>query len=86
MNGSKGRELASARALVEDFAHRADVGGNRDVLVVGFHRTHVAAVWRGRPDGTPVPGAFGGDLAAPVLFNIFAVLPAVPLPPQPNGR
>jgi membrane carboxypeptidase/penicillin-binding protein PbpC len=22
----------------------------------------------GRADGTPVPGAFGGDLAAPVLF------------------
>ena len=40
----------------------------------------------GRPDGTPVPGAFGADLAAPVLFQAFARLkPALdaqrPAPP-----
>jgi penicillin-binding protein 1C len=39
----------------------------------------------GRPDGTPVPGAFGADMAAPVLFEAFArVKPALdPLPPPP---
>nr|WP_272911737.1 penicillin-binding protein 1C [Loktanella sp. M215] len=59
--------------------------GNRDALAVGFDGAHVAAVWLGRPDGTPVPGAFGGDLAAPVLFDIFAALPDVPLAPPPPG-
>lgn len=57
--------------------------GNRDALAVGFDGGHVVAVWLGRPDGTPVPGAFGGDLAAPVLFDMFAVLPDTPLPPAP---
>jgi penicillin-binding protein 1C len=39
----------------------------------------------GRADGTPVPGAFGGDLAAPVLFRVFDRLKPVPdpLPPPP---
>ncbi len=39
----------------------------------------------GRPDGSPVPGAFGGDLAAPVLFEVFQrIKPALtPLPPPP---
>jgi penicillin-binding protein 1C len=41
----------------------------------------------GRPDGTPVPGAFGADLAAPVLFQAFARLkprldPQPPAPPS----
>ena len=57
--------------------------GHRDALALGFDGAHVGAVWLGRPDGTPVPGAFGGDLAAPVLFDLFDALPAVPLPPPP---
>lgn len=57
--------------------------GFRDALAVGFDGAHVGAVWLGRPDGTPVPGAFGGDLAAPVLFDLFDALPAAPLPPPP---
>lgn len=59
--------------------------GHRDALAVGFDGRHVAGVWMGRADGAPIPGAFGGDLAAPVLFEIFGRLkPAfVPLPPPP---
>lgn len=59
--------------------------GHRDALAVGFDGAHVVAVWMGRADGTPVPGAFGGDLAAPVLFDAFRRLkPALtPLPPPP---
>ncbi|MDQ2095646.1 penicillin-binding protein 1C [Rhodalgimonas zhirmunskyi] len=45
--------------------------GHRDAWAVGFDGRHVAAVWMGRADGTPVPGAFGGDLAAPVLLELF---------------
>ena len=45
----------------------------------------VAGVWIGRPDGTPVPGAFGGDLAAPLLFEALgrAAPQSTPLPPPP---
>ncbi|WP_287884907.1 MULTISPECIES: penicillin-binding protein 1C [Paracoccus] len=57
--------------------------GHRDALAVGFDGARVGAVWLGRPDGTPVPGAFGGDLAAPVLFDLFDALPSVALPPPP---
>ncbi|WP_212522707.1 penicillin-binding protein 1C [Actibacterium sp. MT2.3-13A] len=59
--------------------------GHRDAWAVGFDGAHVVAVWMGRADGTPVPGAFGGELAAPVLFEAFARLKPrpVPLPPPP---
>jgi penicillin-binding protein 1C len=40
--------------------------GHRDAWAIGFDGAHVAGVWIGRADGTPVPGAFGGDLAAPM--------------------
>lgn len=46
--------------------------GHRDAWAVGFDGRHVVGVWMGRPDGTPVPGAFGGDLAAPIMFDAFA--------------
>lgn len=59
--------------------------GHRDALAVGFDGRHVGGVWMGRADGTPVPGAFGGDLAAPVLFELFdrAQAGGTPLPPPP---
>jgi penicillin-binding protein 1C len=59
--------------------------GHRDAWALGWNGRYVAAVWIGRPDGTPVPGAFGGDLAAPVLFEALsrASLRAQPLPPPP---
>ncbi|WP_261397989.1 penicillin-binding protein 1C [Maritimibacter alkaliphilus] len=59
--------------------------GHRDAWAVGFDGRHVAAVWIGRPDGTPVPGAFGAEAAAPILFEVFQRLkPALdPLPPPP---
>ncbi len=45
--------------------------GHRDAWAIGFDGAHVIGVWMGRADGTPVPGAFGGELAAPVLFQAF---------------
>lgn len=59
--------------------------GHRDAWAIGFDGRHVAGVWMGRADGTPVPGAFGADLAAPLLFRTFdrLGLPAIPLPPPP---
>ena len=59
--------------------------GHRDAWAVGFDGENVIGVWMGRPDGTPVPGAFGADLAAPVLFQAFARLKPglTPQPPAP---
>lgn len=59
--------------------------GHRDAWAIGFDGAHVIGVWIGRADGTPVPGAFGGDLAAPVLFQAFGrVKPEfTPLAPPP---
>ncbi|MFD1009451.1 penicillin-binding protein 1C [Oceanisphaera ostreae] len=59
--------------------------GHRDAWAIGFDGTHVIGVWMGRADGTPVPGVFGADLAAPLLFQAFArvkrKLEPLPLPP-----
>ncbi|HEY0213987.1 MAG TPA: penicillin-binding protein 1C [Paenirhodobacter sp.] len=69
--------------------------GHRDALAVGYDGRYVAGVWLGRADGTPVPGAFGGDVAAPVLFELMdrvgaARVPLGPPPPDtlilPNAR
>ena len=59
--------------------------GHRDAWAIGFDGRYVAGVWIGRPDGTPVPGAFGGELAAPILFELVGLLgdEAIPLPPPP---
>ena len=61
--------------------------GHRDAWAVGFDGAHVAGVWTGRADGTPVPGAFGGEMAAPVLFEALGRAedrfePLAPPPPE----
>jgi penicillin-binding protein 1C len=57
--------------------------GHRDTWAIGFDGEHVIGVWMGRPDGTPIPGAYGGDLAAPVLFEAFQRLKSAPTPLMP---
>jgi penicillin-binding protein 1C len=59
--------------------------GHRDAWAIGFDGSHVVGVWMGRADGTPVPGAFGADVAAPVLFQAFNRLKGKldPQPPAP---
>jgi penicillin-binding protein 1C len=67
-------------------AHKTGTSyGHRDAWAIGFDGRHVVGIWMGRADGTPVPGAFGADLAAPVLFQAFARMkPALdPQPPAP---
>lgn len=61
--------------------------GHRDALALGFDGAHVAGVWAGRADGTPVPGMYGAEVALPVLFEVFARLGPrpVPLAPAPPG-
>ncbi|MFC0406705.1 penicillin-binding protein 1C [Roseomonas elaeocarpi] len=57
--------------------------GGRDAWSLGFDGAHVAAVWVGRPDGTPMPGATGRALALPILSRLFSLLPPAPLSPLP---
>lgn len=59
--------------------------GYRDAWAIGFDGRHVIGVWLGRADATPLPGALGVDVAAPVLFEAFSRLkPQVePLAPPP---
>lgn len=61
--------------------------GHRDTWAIGYDGQHVIGVWMGRADGTPVPGAFGAELAAPVLFKAFQrvkpeAAPFAPPPPE----
>lgn len=59
--------------------------GHRDALAVGFDGAHVVGVWVGRADGATVPGMFGVDVAAPLLFEVFGQFGTGPvaLPPAP---
>jgi penicillin-binding protein 1C len=52
--------------------------GGRDAWALGFDHRHVAGVWVGRPDGTPIPGLTGRGAALPRLADVFALLPAAP--------
>ncbi|MEM9579440.1 MAG: penicillin-binding protein 1C [Pseudomonadota bacterium] len=61
--------------------------GHRDAWAIGFDGRYAAGVWMGRADGTAVPGVFGGDLAAPLLFQLMdlvssEVTPLAPPPPE----
>ena len=60
--------------------------GYRDAWSVGFDGKHTVGVWVGRPDGAPVPGLVGREVAAPILFDAFARLgPPTALPRPPTG-
>lgn len=49
--------------------------GFRDAWAVGVSDRYTVGVWVGRPDGTPNPGFFGANVAAPLLVDIFNALP-----------
>ncbi|MCD6025877.1 MAG: pbpC [Solimicrobium sp.] len=49
--------------------------GFRDAWALGINHQYTVGVWVGRPDGTPNPGFFGANIAAPLLVNIFNALP-----------
>ncbi|GAA5178439.1 penicillin-binding protein 1C [Niveibacterium umoris] len=64
--------------------------GFRDAWAVGVTDRYTIGVWIGRPDGTPNPGFFGANVAAPLLKDIVAALPgaqagAVRKPPPGVG-
>ena len=48
--------------------------GFRDAWAVGVSDRHTVGVWVGRPDGTPNPGFFGANIAAPLLVDVFSAI------------
>ena len=58
--------------------------GFRDAWALGVTDTWTLGVWVGRPDGTPNPGFFGANAAAPLLRDIVYALPEGP--PKERAR
>jgi penicillin-binding protein 1C len=52
--------------------------GFRDAWAIGITPKNVVAVWVGNADGEGRAGLIGVQTAAPVMFDIFRLLPAVP--------
>lgn len=65
-SGNPGRQLAWKTGTSFGF---------RDAWAVGVTDRWTIGVWVGRPDGTPNPGFFGANVAAPLLQDIVAALP-----------
>jgi len=49
--------------------------GFRDAWAIGFNADYVVGVWAGNADGEGRPGLTGVTCAAPLLFDIFDLLP-----------
>jgi len=69
--------------------------GFRDAWAVGYSASHTVGVWVGRTDGTPRPGQYGRNTAAPILFKAFDLIgdnvglsvdaaPGAAITPAPN--
>ena len=50
--------------------------GFRDAWAIGSDGQFVVGVWAGNADGEGRPGLTGIDVAAPILFDLFGLLPA----------
>ncbi len=49
--------------------------GNKDAWAIGVTKDHVVGIWVGNADGEGRPNVTGVTSAAPVLFDVFDVLP-----------
>ena len=64
--------IARPRAI----AHKTGTSyGFRDAWALGFDADYTVGAWVGRPDGSPSPGYYGRNTAAPLLFRVFDLLP-----------
>ena len=61
----------------QDFAWKTGTSyGYRDAWAFAVNGAYTIGVWVGRPDGTPSPGHYGAQTAAPVLFQVMDMLQA----------
>jgi len=61
--------------------------GRRDAWSIGFHAGYTVGVWAGHFSGKGAEGIVGGELAAPLMFDILNALPvpARELRPPPDA-
>ncbi len=60
--------------------------GNRDAWAIGVTPTYTVGVWVGNATGEGRPELKSISTAAPVLFDIFSILPASPWPDAPEAE
>lgn len=59
--------------------------GFKDAWAIGFDAENLVAVWVGNADGEGRPGLTGTSTAAPLMFEIFQLLPRAKWFGKPNG-
>ncbi|MBB4859148.1 penicillin-binding protein 1A [Novosphingobium chloroacetimidivorans] len=83
-NAGTGRRAASLR--LPTFGKTGTSQDGRDTLFVGFSGDLVTAIWIGRDDNKPIPGASGGHLPAQVWRSFMSGLRLkpidIPAPPR----
>jgi penicillin-binding protein 1C len=86
--GPLGRAVESGAGIRRGIAWKTGTSfGFRDAWSVGVSDRYTIGVWVGRPDGTPNPGFFGANIAAPLLVDLFNALDAgPPTAPPPTVR
>lgn len=78
--------LGAARGDVRVAIKTGTSYGYRDAWAMGYDGRYVVGVWVGRPDGAPLPGLMGVDVAVPILADAFVRAGGTTrLPPEPPG-
>lgn len=77
--GPVGRAVEAGSGIRRGVAWKTGTSfGFRDAWAIGVSERLTVGVWVGRPDGTPNPGFFGANIAAPLLVDIFSALDQQP--------
>ena len=73
--GPMGRVAENSVAVNRGIAWKTGTSfGFRDAWSIGVSDRLTVGVWIGKPDGTPNPGFFGANIAAPLLVDIFSAI------------
>ena len=73
--GPVGRAVESGAGIRRGIAWKTGTSfGFRDAWSIGVSDRLTIGVWIGRPDGTPNPGFFGANIAAPLMVDLFNAL------------
>ena len=79
-------QLGAAKGDVRVAIKTGTSYGYRDAWAMGYDGRYVVGVWVGRPDGAPMPGLMGVDVAVPILADTFVRAGGTTrLPPEPPG-